>query len=25
LTEDCGYKMVPIIAFSEILDKELKK
>jgi len=25
LTEDCGYKMVPIIPFSEILDKELKK
>lgn len=25
LTEDCGYKMVPIIPFSEILDKELQK
>ena len=25
LSEDCGYKMVPIITFSEVLDKKLKK
>lgn len=25
LSEGCGYRMVPIIPFSEILDKELKK
>lgn len=24
LTEDCGYKMVPIIPFSEVLDKKLR-
>lgn len=25
LSEGCGYKMVPVIPFSEILDKELRK
>lgn len=25
IPEDCGYKMVPIISFSEILKKEFKK
>lgn len=25
LSENCGYRMVPIIPFAEILDKELKK
>ena len=25
LTEDCGYKMVPIVSFSEILNKKIKK
>lgn len=25
LSDDCGYKMVPIIPFAEILDKELEK
>lgn len=25
LSEDCGYKMVPIITFSEILDKKLNR
>lgn len=25
LSEDCGYKLVPIIPFSEILDKMVKK
>lgn len=25
LSEDCGYKMVPIIPFAEILDKVIKK
>lgn len=24
LSEDCGYKMVPIIRFSEVLEKKLK-
>lgn len=25
LSEDCGYKMVPIIPFSEVLDKTIRK
>ena len=25
LSEDCGYKMVPIYTFEEVLQKELKK
>lgn len=25
LSEDCGYKMIPIILFSEILEKAMKK
>lgn len=25
LSEDCGYRMVPIIPFAEIFDKQLKK
>lgn len=25
ISEDCGYKMVPIVPFSEIFDKILKK
>lgn len=24
LSEDCGYKMVPIIPFAEVLDKQMK-
>lgn len=25
LSKDCGYKMIPIISFSEVLEKEMKK
>jgi len=25
ITEECGYKLVPIVSFSEVLQKELKK
>ena len=25
LSEDCGYKMIPIISFSEVLDKTIRK
>lgn len=25
LKDDCGYKMVPIISFAEVLDKKMKK
>jgi len=25
ITEECGYKLVPIVSFAEVLGKELKK